>query len=175
VRLGGLRNPYPLGTALTLNRPGWRLRVNSAILDANAQVEAVTDQNGDLVNPPPQVGWQYALVNLTVTNEGLGAGSPAYFFQGPSLDPPGIGLVENTPGGTTSIVRGAPEQTCVAPPLDLNTPNPLDPNASNQVAPGESETGNLCFEIGSPHASTTLLYALSGVHEYFSTQWFALH
>jgi hypothetical protein len=117
-----------------------------------------TDQNGDPVNPPSQVGWQYALVNLTVTNEGLGTGSPAYFFQGPSLDPPGIGLVENTPGGTTSIVRGAPEQTCVAPPLDLNTPEPLDPNAPNQVAPGESETGNLCFEIGSL-AGPVLKYA----------------
>jgi hypothetical protein len=153
---------------VTLNKPGWRLAVNSAILDANAQVEAVSDQNGEPVNPPPPAGWQYALVNLTVTNVGLGTGSPAGFFQGQYLDPPGIGLVENTPGGTTSQVRGYPEQTCQAPPLDLNSP-------SAQVQPGQAETGNLCFEIGSQDASTTLLYALSGVHDYFSNQWFALH
>src|SRR5947207_2360511 len=62
---GDRLNPYPLGTAAPLTG-GWQLKVNSAVLNADAEVEAVTDQYGNPVNSPPPAGAQYTLVNVSM-------------------------------------------------------------------------------------------------------------
>ena len=47
---GPLPNPYPLGTAATL-QGGWQLKVNSALINADSEVEAVIDPNSGLPLP----------------------------------------------------------------------------------------------------------------------------
>jgi hypothetical protein len=51
---GNHLNPYPLGTAVTTSG-GWRVKVNSATIDATAEVEAVHNQ------PPPPAGFHTPL------------------------------------------------------------------------------------------------------------------
>lgn len=65
---GDWLNPYPLGTSSARLYGGWRVRVNSAIINADTQVEAVIDPSTGLpANPPPSAGSQYTLVNVTLT------------------------------------------------------------------------------------------------------------
>jgi hypothetical protein len=145
---GDRLNPYPLGRAVDLG-DGWRLEVNSATINADAEVEAVTDQYGDHVNPPPPAGAQYTLVNVSMTYTGGGSASLGdYLYSYGNLDAEGAG--------------NAPYQVgyCTPPPVDLS--------AVGQVLSGQTETGNLCYEIASDDASTLLLSGTAFVN------WFAL-
>jgi hypothetical protein len=143
-------NPYRLGTAAPLTQ-GWQLKVDSEILNADSQVEAVTDQYGDHLNPSPPAGAQYTLVNVSMTYTGGGTRSlPGYLSSGVQA----VGA-----GNAGYNVSG-----CTPPPLDLSVDY-------TPVSSGQTVTGNLCFEIASKHAAKLMLtaYGKTGL-----AVWFAL-
>lgn len=143
-------NPYPLGTVMTLYG-GWKLRVNSAILDADTQVEAVTDANGNHLNSAPPAGAQYTLVNVSLTYLGGGFGS--------------VGQYVFTWLGAAGARNTAYQATCSPPPLDLSV-------VFQPAVAGQATTGNLCFEIASRDAARLLLGGYREVGG--ATVWFAL-
>jgi hypothetical protein len=136
---GDRSNPYPLGTTGTLE-DGWQLKVNSALINADTEVEAVTDQNGDPVNPVPPPGAQYTLVNVSMTYQGDYQGDASYslpvFLSGAQAE--GAGNVGYNVDG------------CRPPPLDLDSD-------FTPVSSGQTVTGNLCFEIFSNDAASLFL------------------
>jgi len=146
---GNHLNPYPLGTAVTLIGPtgNWQLKINSAILDADSQSRAF--------DPPPQAGWQYALMNLTMTYAGSGSATPASFLDSPAqMWAEGRGYTIYPPDG------------CQPPQPDLGS--------AGRLSSGESTTGNLCYEIRSKDASTLLLSGQEMKGKTRRTVWFAL-
>jgi len=153
VTLGNRLDPYPLGEEvfLTEDNVGWRMTVNSATLNANAQVEAV---NG---NVPPPAGQQYALVNLTLN----------VLYGGPTQ------LRDFTIGRLLAAGKKHAYLTaeCPAPSPDLT--NAITLNS------GQTETGNLCFPIHTTDANKLMLQATDEVNipnaEIPETLWFALH
>lgn len=150
---GDRLNPYSLGTPVTLDDPagtGWRMTVNSATLNANAQVEAV---NG---NVPPPAGQQYAVVNLSLT---LLNGGP-------------IQLKDFTMGRLLTYAHKHDYLTgeCPSPPPDIS---------AGTVNSGQTATGNLCFLIFTTDASKLLLSANDEVTTAYGvtaeTHYFKLH
>jgi hypothetical protein len=157
---GEFLNPYPLGTTRS---QGWwytnpfELTINSATINATAEVEAVTDPStGAAANGPPPAGDQYTLVNLTLTHKyGIGPTSLPEFL--------------NNVWAVGANVLYKPN-TCVPPPLDLGSIGTVDL--------GQTETGNLCFTIASTDATTLLLqgwYVDPPRHPGPLPDWFALH
>jgi hypothetical protein len=144
---GDRLNPYPLGTSVLLYGD-WRVKVNSAILNADTQVEAVTDPDGYPVNPPPPTGAQYSLVNLSETYVG---------------------------GGSTFAPRGYTEGqgNALYSPSDCTPPSP-DLGSFVNVYSGVTVTGNVCYEIASNDASTLLLRGSVPKGDTDQTVWFAL-
>jgi hypothetical protein len=143
---GDFSNPIQLGRAAMLVG-GWRLKVNSATLNADTEVEAVTDSwTGLPANPPPQPGDQYTLVNVSMTNVNSPSG--------------------NLAGYLTNGVEANDEYTqgCTPPPLDLSS--------VSQVQSGQTVTGNLCFEILSGAAAKLMLDAPGRIQG--GVIWFAL-
>lgn len=139
---GDFFNPYRLGQAVKLN--DWRLKVDSAILDADSRVEAVIDPStGKPANSPPPPGTQYALVKLTLTylRSGFSRGPLEAYVRG-KLQVEGVetGELSPQPAGLR----------CEAPPTDLGSVN-------SSVASGEPVTGYACYEIPSREASTLRL------------------
>lgn len=154
---GNHLNPYPLGTAATLSGPtgDWQVRVNSVSIDANAQIEAVIDPaTGTKPNRPPQNGWQYTLINLTMTYEGSGSSTPTI------IDSPGQMWAEGK--GYT-----------IYPPDDCEPPQP-DLGSALRLSAGQSATGNLCYEIHSNDAGTLLLSGQAKRGKTRKTVWFGL-
>lgn len=147
---GDRLNPYQLGRAATL-QGGWQLKVNSALINANTEVEAVIDPDSGLpANPPPSAGAQYALVNVSMTYQGGGSSSlPGYL----------LGVQAEGAGNAGYGVDG-----CQPPPFDLNSD-------FTPVFSGQTVSGNLCFEIASNDAATLLLQG-RGVDGL--SAWFAL-
>jgi hypothetical protein len=139
---GDFFNPYPLGQAVKLN--SWRLKVDSAILDADAQMLAVIDPNtGKPANSPPPPGTQYTLVRVTLkwlrgraSTEGLGVYVKSHLSAESDRD--------------GDLWLYAPDLDCEAPPADLGL-------VTSRMAPGQSVTGYVCYEIASTDASTLLL------------------
>jgi hypothetical protein len=146
---GSRQNPYPLGTAVPLYE--WRFKVNSAIINANTEVEAYGN------NPPPPAGAQYTLVSVTATYTGGGSGSVGMWL-GYEED---IVLV-----GASNAEYGIDD--------GFFTCGPLDPTSSGEVFSGQSVTGNLCFEIASNDASTLLLNGSLNKYDLYQNIWFAL-
>ena len=144
-------NPYPLGTAATL-QGGWQLKVNSALINADSEVEAVIDPDSGLpANPAPPAGAQYTLVNVSMTYQGGGSYSlPGYL----------LGVQAEGAGNAGYNVDG-----CQPPPLDLDSD-------FTPVFSGQTVTGNLCFEIASNDAASLLL---QGRGTAGLPAWFALH
>ena len=149
---GDRPNPYPLGTPVLLSDPadtGWRMTVNSATINANAQVEAV---NG---NVPPPAGHQYTLVNLSLT---LLNGGP-------------IQLKDFTMGSLLTEAHNHPYTTggCTPPSPDIS---------AGTINSGQTETGNLCFVIFTTDASKLMLSANDEVTTAYGiaaeSRWFAL-
>lgn len=155
---GDVLNPYRLGQAVKLN--AWRLKVNSATLNADARVEAVIDPNtGQPANSPPPLGTQYTLVKVTLT----------YLRRGFSRGP----LDAYVRGHLLTEGRDAyrADYNCEAPPIDLGS-------VSSHVASGESVTGYVCYEIASSDASILLLRPSVFVRKNgleYRTVLFALH
>ena len=151
---GYRQNPYPLGAVGTL-QDGWDLKVNSALINADAEVEAVTDPaSGSPANPPPPAGAQYTLVNVSMTYQGD--------YQGDaSSSLPGVlfGVLAEGAGNAGYDVDG-----CQPPPLDLDSD-------FTPVPSGQTVTGNLCFQIASRDAASLLLQGrgMDGL-----PAWFAL-
>lgn len=147
---GYRQNPYPLGALGTL-QGGWQLKVNSATINADTEVEAVIDPgSGRPANPPPPAGAQYTLVNVSMTYQGAATSSL-----------PGIlsGVLAEGAGNAGYSVDG-----CQPPPLDLDSD-------FTPVSSGQTVTGNLCFEIASKDAASLLLQS-RGVDGL--PAWFAL-
>jgi hypothetical protein len=144
---GDRLNPYPLGTPVQLAQ-GWSVKVNSAIINANAQVEAV---NG---NVPPPAGKQYSLVNLSMTYTDSGSGDLGLFAKS-YLVTEGAGHVSY-----------AADYQCTTPAPDLGV--------VGQVLSGQTETGNLCFVVASNDASTLRLNGPPTPDEMQVPVWFAL-
>jgi hypothetical protein len=153
VTPGNRVDPYRLGTAVPLDEGnvGWGMTVNSATLNANAQVEAV---NG---NVPPPAGRQYALVNLSLT---LRYGGP-------------VQVKDLTMGRllAETLKHAYLTADCTAPSPDLAE--------AGTVNSGQTQTGNLCFSIFTTDASKLMLTANSEVNNSNAssseTLWFALH
>jgi hypothetical protein len=143
---GDHSNPIRPGKAAML-AGGWRFKVNSATLDADAEVEAVVDPwTGLPANLPPPAGYQYALVNASMTNVNSPSGNlGGYVKNGIEAD------------GSTSYQPG-----CIPAPLDLSS--------VAQVQSGQTATGYLCFEIRSTDAHALILAGASKI----GTTWFAL-
>jgi hypothetical protein len=156
---GNRLNPYPVGKAVTLDG-GWRVKVNSAKIDATAEVEAVVDPNtGDPANPAPSQGHQYTLVNVSLTHVG-----PAT-FPGNDIDSWLYGLSQL---GAAGDVGG------LYPP-DFCAPTQPDADSGGSVSPGQTVQGNLCYEIGSGDASTLRLAGIAtGQTRPQYLVWFAL-
>lgn len=142
---GNRLNPYPLGTAVVTS-DGWTVKVNSATLDADSQVEAVNNQ------PPPPAGEQYTLVDLTMTAP-MGGGPfdlhDFLFFE----------------QQMQANFQYAPD-TCEPPPPDLGT--------VGLVTSGASVTGNLCYEIATKDAATLMLTGFAPTGTSPRPVWFAL-
>lgn len=139
---GDYLNPYRLGRAVKLN--AWRLKVDSATLDADARVEAVIDPTtGKPANPPPPLGTQYALVAMTLAY--LRPGSSRRPLEGYVREKL---LTEEPVGGAVRLYPA--DRDCEAPPVDLGA-------VSSQVASGESVTGYACYEIRSAEADKLVL------------------
>jgi List-Bact-rpt repeat protein len=142
---GNHLNPYPMGTAVTTSG-GWTVRVNSATLNADSQIEAVNSQ------PPPPPGDQYTLVNLTMTSP-VGGG------------PFDLGDFLFNQQQMQASAKYAPD-SCEPPQPDLGT--------VRQVSSGTTMTGNLCYEIATNDAATLRLtgYVETGTND--RQVWFAL-
>jgi hypothetical protein len=142
---GNHSNPYPIGTAVVTSG-GWTVKVNSATLNADSQVEAVHNQ------PPPPSDEQYTVVNLTMTAP-VGGGPfdlGDFLFYQQQMQ----GSFKYTP------------DTCEPPQPDLGT--------VGQVSSGATVTGNLCYEIATNDAATLMLtgYVPTGTNP--RQAWFAL-
>jgi len=153
VPLGDRLNPYPLGTAATLTG-GWQLKVNSALINADAEVEAVIDPDSGLpANPPPPAGAQYTLVNVSMTYLGGGSSYLDDFLA--------FGVEAEGAGSAGYDVYG-----CEPPPVDLSS--------VGEVFSGKTVTGNLCFEIASNDAPSLLLTREGIAGDAELRVWFAL-
>ena len=151
---GYRQNPYPLRAVGTL-QGGWQLKVNSALINADTEVESVIDPgSGRPANPAPPAGAQYTLVNVSMTYQGD--------YQGDGTSSlPGVlfGVLAEGAGNA-----GYSVDACQPPPLDLDSD-------FTPVFSGQTVTGNLCFEIASNDAASLLLQGrgMDGL-----PAWFAL-
>lgn len=155
---GNWLNPLPLGKAMTLDG-GFRVKVNSATIDATSEVEAVVDPDtGDHPNDPPPAGAQYTLVNVSLTyvgSQGFPTDIDSFLYALSQL-------------GAQGEVSG------LYPPDFCEPPQP-DADSGGQLAKGQTVTGNLCYEIASDDASTLRLLGLAtGTGRTQYLVWFAL-
>lgn len=142
---GNRLNPYHVGTAVVTS-DGWTVKVNSATLNANSQVEAVHNQ------PPPPAGDQYTVVNLTITAP-VGGGPfdlSDFVFQEQQMQ---------------ASFKYTPD-ACEPPQPDLGT--------VGEVSSGTSVTGNLCYEIATSDAATLMLTGFAPTGTSPRPVWFAL-
>lgn len=125
------REPIALGTPVEVAK-GWTLTVNSANLDADAQLAAVNEFN------TPQPGEKFVLVNVTLTN---GSDTPASGSMNVDLSilPPSGVAVDSS----FSCFVSAPGQ------LDLMA----------QMQPGSTATGDVCFGVKVEDIPNSLLLA----------------
>lgn len=123
--------PIPVGTAVEVAK-GWKVQVNSAVLNANAQLAQANQFN------KPQPGEQFVLVNVTITNGGT---TPEAAFTNVKLSllpPSGVAV-----SGLSSCMVSAPDA--------------IDQMA--QMQPGASQTGNVCFSPKATDVANSLLLA----------------
>jgi hypothetical protein len=156
---GNRLNPYPLRKRVTVadvEGGSWRLKVNSAIINADSEVEAVIDPNtGKPANAPPPPGAHYTLVNLSLTHvEGGSSLVGDFFFDQGQIATEGSHDIAYNP------------DSCVPPPVDLG--------AVGTIFPGQTETGNLCFAIASNDSITLKLRGIASAGDALQTVWFAL-
>jgi len=160
---GAWQNPYPPGTPVTLEG-GWRVKVNSAQINANAEVEAVVDPyTGDHPNPAPPAGYQYALINLSLKSVQPMSVDVADFLTQLSQ----LGAAEKT--GSLYPADLYPSDACQPPEPDLGW--------AGQVTEGQTLRGNLCYLIPSAAASTLRLDGIATSRQNGAPPpivWFAL-
>lgn len=112
-------SPAPLGTTLTVAK-GWDVKVNSAVLDANAIAQQANQFN------TPEAGSQYVMVNVTVTNTSSDPEGPWLNIKLSLLPTSGVAIDD-------AFVAGLPDE------FDVMA----------QMQPGASATGNLIYEVKS--------------------------
>jgi len=127
---GGTRdNPLPIGTTITIGAPGspeWEVTVGPATLDAT---ELVLNENR--FNDPPKDGFQYALLNLTVTYVGETSGTPWVALN--------VSYV-----GSDAVTYRSSDTYAVAPNSLFDV---------NELFPGGTGSGNILVAIPSGIAS----------------------
>ena len=137
-------SPNPVATAVEIG-DGWTLTVNDVDTDAAA---AITAQND--VNDPAPEGSTYVLVDVTLAYDGDGDGEGG----AASLYSTEIGLV-----GDSNV---SADSECGV----IEVPDGLD--LFDDIFPGGSVSGNLCFVVSDDDLDSLLVYA-SG--ETFSDDW----
>jgi hypothetical protein len=154
---GDWLNPYPLGTTSARLHDGWQIKVNSAILNADAQVEAVIDPStGQPANPPPPAGSQYTLVTVTLTYLRRGSHRLASYVANT--------IIAMAAGKGSHLYRG--DDGCEPPPLNLRS--------VAYINSGQTVTGNICYEIASHDAGTLLMQGGYTIPIPQQSVWFAL-
>jgi hypothetical protein len=163
-RLGTRLRPIPVGTAFTVPEPvePWRVRVTHVYLNAD---KVVTHLPAPITlylpggvhryeNSPPARGSQYVLVALTLK------------YLGPS---------PTDPRDLTDYlyVIGKHE----VPYLNTHCKAPNDLGDERWVHPGQSTSGDLCYEVASNDASTLRMYSDASLYNGMprtKSVWFAL-
>jgi hypothetical protein len=125
-------------------RDGWVVKVVSATIDATAQVAAIPG------NSPPPPGAEYTVVNLSATYTGGGSSA---------LD---LGDDRFEAEGAHNYVYYYSYERPPSPALPFYAP----------VFSGQTESGNVCYQIASNDAASLELRAYGGV--YGGYVWFAL-
>jgi hypothetical protein len=120
-------SPAPLGTTLAVAK-GWDVKVNSAVLDANAIAQQANQFN------TPEPGSQYVMVNVTVTNNSSDPEGPWLNIKLSLLPTSGVAIDD-------AFVAGIPDE------LDVMA----------QMQPGASATGNLVYEVKSTDVTGIVL------------------
>ncbi len=123
--------PIPMGTPVEVAK-GWKVQVNSANLNANAQLAQANEFN------KPQAGEQFVLVNVTITNVGSRPDAALTNVKLSLLPPSGVAV-----SGVSSCFVSAPDK--------------LDEMA--QMQPGATQTGNVCFSPKVADVANSLLLA----------------
>lgn len=123
-------NPAPVGTNVVVAK-GWTLKVNSANLDAGAELAKANQ-----FNKPRLATNKFVTVNVTVTN---------------GSDKPGMAMIEMKVGALP------PSGVKVDPSLMVAGVDTLNPTA--QLQPGASVTGTLVFELAPADIPSTVLLA----------------
>ena len=123
--------PIPVGTAVEVAK-GWKVQVNSAVLNADAQLAQANQFN------KPQPGEQFVLVNVTISNGGTTPDAAFTNVKLSLLPPSGVAV-----SGLSSCMVSAPDA--------------IDQTA--QMQPGASQTGNVCFSPKATDVVNSLLLA----------------
>ena len=149
---GARLNPIPLGKTAAIGL-GWSLTVLSVKPDAVEDVLGVKGPNGEPINSPPPAGAQDFMVLVNAIYEGGGKGNPTY-------------LVNNTyAAGSHNAKYDTQENSCGT------WPQPSFQYAPD-VFPGQTLTGNICYQIATSDASSLMLF--TELH-HNRLVWFALH
>ncbi len=127
---GGTRdNPLPMGTTIVIGTPEspeWEVTVGPSTLNATDEVLAENQ-----FNDPPESGFQYALLNLTVTYIGETSGMP---WVDLSVSYVGVDAVTYQPFDSFAVA-------------------PKSFNDINELFPGGTGSGNIVIAIPSDTAS----------------------
>jgi len=152
VPSGDRANPFPLHTLESTL--GWQVKVNSVNRNADA-----------MISTPPRPGFQYVLINLSLTSMDLGNAFPSLVFYDKEAAAPTEGI-----SGTQYFASSC-----------WPTPPPTLPGVA--ISPGQTVAGNVCYEVASHDVSSLELggfYGLWPSTDYYgagraSKVWFALH
>lgn len=134
VAAGTLENPVPFGTAAAIGE-GWNFSVSTYVPDATKDVVAE-----DEFNEPPPDGYQYALATVAATYNGTDPTASMFDVD--------VGVI--APSDFETDMFSCP----VVVPKELDT--------SAEVSPGDTVTGNVCFELPTADATTVVIYATAG-------------
>jgi hypothetical protein len=146
---GSRGNPYPLGASASVAGGRWTLRIDSVKPDATQEI---LDANP--LGDPPAAGRQFFMVHVTAVFNGPGT-TVAWQDLLSALD---------AVGGSQLAYTQTSTGNCGALPSDIAD--------VEDVFPGATVTGNVCWSVTAPDASTLLVYWLDGATQQPSV-WFA--
>lgn len=147
---GSRGNPYPLGAPAPVASGRWTVRIDSAQPDAT---QAILD--AEPLDDPPAAGRQFFLVHVTAV------------FNGP-----GIAVAwEDLLGGLIAV--GSSQIAYTQTDLGNCGTVPDDLADVEQVFPGATVTGNVCWSVSGTDAQGLLVYWLDGATQQ-PAAWFAL-
>lgn len=134
VGIGRLNSPVPVTVAAPLG-DGWTLQINSVIPFAN---QIIADANR--FNKPPASDRQFVMANVTATNS---TGDPGTFDASFRLRLVGVST------GILYTTFEDPDRCRVVP----------DDYRDIEIAPGESASGNVCWQVRIEDVNNLILYS----------------